>query len=470
MSNRALIRPFAGLLTVWAFSVSVPAYAEWGRGFGPSNEIAELEASIQQFKDAERGALASPSGISDYVQAGLTMSNVSCNAWLMELGKSDRDTGFFKNMLNIVGNLILGISGINGASPSSLARGSIALGASNATIDAFRHDFLMGVVSDIETKVKAGRKISEQMLLEAIPSNHQEAKRRLLEYHDQCTPTAIKELLKTSLANVAYVRPDSTLEREVNEARASMLAVELYGVMFPTASRLPYLTSDDLYKLWIVKMALPSEHPKVKGYQNAEDVAAIREAFDTAKSAGRQPALLLKQIAELRHYAKRLADELAKEKQEAAGAQEAKAQLELQTAMNAARRSEDAVNASRAELREFEKRLALAEKSSAEKAKKESQKLRQLIQESLDKSEHKDVKPVANQVPDGESSQNVSELRALLSKLADSLDARDRARSDEQSAQEGWTRAVATRRAALVADRPVSITPLIVPLNQSLRP
>jgi polyhydroxyalkanoate synthesis regulator phasin len=456
-----------------ALSIGGPSWAEWNRGYGPDNSIAELEQSIEQFKAAREKALNNPSSIPDYVQAGLTMSNVSCDAWLVSLGRSDRDSGFFKNMLNIVGNLILGISGINGANPSSLARGALALGASNASVDAYRNEFLMGVVSDIETKVKSGRRISEQMLLEAIPSNQQEAKRRLLEYHDQCTPTAIKELLKTSLAQVAYARPDVTLGREINEARAIVLAAQLYAAMYP-AGQAPYtITSDDLYKLWVVTIALPADHPSVivKGYKAAADIVALKATFDARNTAG-QLTPLLKQVADYRNYAKRLEDELSKEKQDADGAQEAGSKQRLDAAITDAQRAELKVKEARENIHVLERQLVTAARSPDPKSSQEATALLALIHNSSYAGELQavDIRNMLGQVPStmggGPISPTAMELRDRLSDLAAHLDARILAREREQLARAIWERAMAIRRPAVSVSRTGSITPVIVPVHQ----
>lgn len=465
MDNVVRVR-FAMILAI-LFGVlsSSQASADWARNFGPVNPIAELERSIEEFTTAQKKASENANLVPDYVQAGLTMSNVACDAWLVSLGKSDRDVGFFKNMLNIVGNLIIGISGINGASPSSLARGALALGASNASIDAYRNDFLMGVASDIETKVKSGRKLSEQMLLETGPVHYQEAKRRLLEYHDQCTPTAIKELLKTSLAQVAYARPDVTLGREINEARASLLAAQLYAAMYP-AGQPPYsFSSDDLYKLWVVTIALPADHPSatVKSYKASGDIQVLKKDFDGKNTSG-QLYPLLKQIAEYLNFAKRLEGELVKEGQLAEGAQEADAKRRLDAATDEVQRSEQALDAARDELLKLEARLVGDTRSGDSATKDEASKLLRLIQQV---SESHDARgsSVRSSLSDLPASPSTLEVRERMDAIAKSLETLAEDRDREQRALAMWNRAVATRPPTISFSRPVSITPVIVPVR-----
>ena len=329
--GRWIATAIASMLLV--FTVSAEAESLWKKTYAPDRVVASFLESEQRFKAAQTKAIDGDSiKILDYVQTGITMSDLSCEAWLDTLGRSDRDTSLFKDLLNIVGNVILGISGINGASSSSLARGALFLGASNATIDAYRNEILLGTVSDIEDKVKDGRRVSAAYFVAHIPGHFDEAKRRLIEYHNGCSPNAIKVLLKTSLAQVKYVAPDVTLATSTAQAQADVYASDLYKLMFKAGEPAP--SDETLYRLYATQIAYPADSSDViKNMKADANVIGLSKIFQTNKDV---LAAFLGRIGELRGYKKRIDAELVKEKSDkaefAAAAIKANAQAEVNTA------------------------------------------------------------------------------------------------------------------------------------------
>jgi len=227
----------------------------WKRSYQPDQPISKIDEAIKRFNRFDALASESSASIPDYIRSGIVLSDLACENWLGMLGQADRDASFAKDVLNVVGNLILGISGINGANPSSLARGSLAMAAGNASIDSFKNEVILGAISDIEAKLNEGRKITAATIKSYIPTttNYDDAKGQLIAYHRDCSPNAIKNLLKTSLSAVKYEPADTTLSGEIAKAKASALVAKLSGEIYPD-EKTKRLSDDELYKLYLAKI------------------------------------------------------------------------------------------------------------------------------------------------------------------------------------------------------------------------
>lgn len=320
----ALLLPIAAALAVCSCPPARAADGFWKKSFQPQQYFYKVNEDVVRFNrlsvDAER--TPTDQNLTNYVQAGITLSDTGCEVWIYTLGYSERDAGFFKDILNIVGNLILGVSGINGASSNSLARGALGLSAGNAGIDAFREEVVLGAISDIEEKLREGRIISSANLVAHIPKNYDEAKRRLMDYHHTCSPGAVKMLLKRSLSAVKYVSPDTTLASPIEQAKADILIDKLSAEMYPAGDAKP-LGGDTLYELYVTEIAMPTS--------KAEFVARIRDNaylnvvkvdFESDVPPGKKATkiTLLKQIADFRGYPDRLKLAAQKDAEDAAAA------------------------------------------------------------------------------------------------------------------------------------------------------
>jgi hypothetical protein len=460
--NRARLFAFA----LAAYVSSACAANPFAPTFGPENyaeNLGDLQKQVDAFHGYEAAAQNNdPAAIAKYVQSGLTMSNISCDMWLVSLGRTDRDTSFFKDVLNIVGNLILGISGINGANPGSLARGNLFLGAANAGVDAYRNEFLMGVISDIEVKIKSGRKLAEQALLDDMPRDVEIAKRRLLEYHDTCTPTAIKDLLKTSLAQVAYQRPDTSLTNPLNDARASVLASQISVALYP--GNPAAIVADDLYKLWVAKVGAPADTTSAAVASDKAAVASLITLFD-AKDTGGQLTAVLKQVGELRGYAKRLDDERTKEAQAKQDEQVQKAQADVDKAAAATAADAKAVAAAQATAANAAAAAAADATTSADPVKKaDANHTLSVLQQHPNLLQGLDVNVAAAKLL-ANPGQHALQMQNAAADLA-----AKRAAYEESKTREALARRVLSelaRRTARRADSgPASITPILVPVNR----
>lgn len=333
-TSRSAIHIFtAGALILAALSGTEKVYAEnwWDKTYQPERAfLDEFDKSRQRFEKARDDAFERNGSISRYVQSGITMSDLACDAWLDMLGRSDRDASVFKDVVNIVGNLILGVSGINGASSNALARGTLGLSAINASVDAYRHEVILGSISDIQSKIKEGRIISAQTLTEHLPVDPEVAKRRLREYNDGCSPAAIKVLLRAGLAAVKYVPPDVTLGLNADALASMAAAKQLAGRMYASPDdpalldgRIP---DDVLYRLWATRVAMPgSEEPLLRNWAADPRVVAAAKAL-TAKDNGGDLTQLLEKIGFLRKYKEALALELNQSKLAIAEAEKKKAE------------------------------------------------------------------------------------------------------------------------------------------------
>lgn len=227
----------------------------WSKSYEPAQPFGSMQSNLERFNAIDETVRTGRSrDYGDYLSAGINLSDMACAEWFTMLGRSDRDVSFAKDMMNIVGNVILGVSGINGANPSSLARGSLGLAAGNASIDAFRNEIFLGSLADIDAKLKEGRKITAATIKTTEPKRYDDAKALLMSYHADCSPNAIKILLKTSLASVRYEEADVTLSGAIARAKASdlkgKLTLDLYG-----AKSTKELSDETLYKLYVAEIA-----------------------------------------------------------------------------------------------------------------------------------------------------------------------------------------------------------------------
>jgi|GEM_PF-3586085 len=323
MIGRCSVRTLFAALAVFS---TFPTWADGflSKSYRPERDLLmDISNAEQRLKDARIKASEYPEFIPDYVQAGITISDISCDAWLAVLGRSDRNTNLFKDVLNIVGNLIIGVSGINGASSTSLARGALGLSAANASVDAFRNEILLGSMMEIEKKMKEGRRISAAFFVENIPTQFDDAVRKMGEYHDICSTTEIQNLLKTSLAHVKYVAPDTSLTDSIDSASADLLSAALYSMIYKPGDpgAVGSLSRDSVYGLWVSVIGAPNDTSSnlVKNIKDSANVISLKKQFEDKNKNG-ELAPTLQRIADLRGYSKRLAKDLAKEKADKAKA------------------------------------------------------------------------------------------------------------------------------------------------------
>lgn len=347
-------------IAVLASAPLSPAQASdgfWTRSYQPEQPISKIDEAAKRFNKFDALASENAASIPDYIRSGIVLSDLACENWLGMLGRADRDASFAKDVLNIVGNLILGISGINGANPSSLARGSLALAAGNASIDTFKNEVILGAISDIEAKLNEGRKITAATIKGYIPTttNYDDAKGQLIAYHRDCSPNAIKNLLKTSLSAVKYEPADTTLSGEIAKAKAGSLVAKLSNEVFPD-EKARRLSDDELYNLYLAKIVQPGDSTFI----SSMIPASAKKLIDDFSSTDEQKRVeSLHDIAILKQFdarykadklvAQRKADEdkrKAQQETEAAAIAVAKAQKSLPPA-------EAAKVASTPELKEF---------------------------------------------------------------------------------------------------------------------
>lgn len=186
----------------------------------------------------------------EYIEAGLAYSDLACRFWFETLGKHGQETEFAKNILNIVGNLILGIGGINGTSPNSLARGSLLLGAANASFDSYRDAFLKATVGPIQEKVWEKRKVikADVVAAKANLRGFDHARTLLLEYHRVCAPDAIETIVRENFEKLEYKSADTTLSSVLATSEMERLSRDLYQSLLKNNG---LLGPDDVFKLWL---------------------------------------------------------------------------------------------------------------------------------------------------------------------------------------------------------------------------
>lgn len=305
---RSIKRIAAAAAMATALGVATPAFSAdgfWKRSYAPDQPINKFKEASDRFDEADKAAATSESieNNGKYLRSGIVLSNLACTMWLDTLGRADRDASFAKDIMNIVGNLIIGVAGINGANPNSLARGSLALAAGNGSIDAFKNEVILGALADIEAKLNEGRQITAATIKANTPPYFDDAKAMLLAYHRDCSPNAVKILLKTSLAAVKYEPANTSLNEAVNKAKITGYTAQLLRDIFPGDGN-KGVSEDDLYKLYVTQIAAPGFNPPafVTSMQTAES-QALSAAFAASNNAERLG--WLQSIADIKKFGER---------------------------------------------------------------------------------------------------------------------------------------------------------------------
>lgn len=333
--------------------------------YGPSQDnIVNLDEVAARFQAAKNNALTSSAAIPEYLDAGASLSNTACDIWLDQLGHAERNTNLGRDLMNVVGTLILGISGINGADSTSLARGALILTGANAVFDVYRADILMGSIDQIAGKVREDRIVAERSLLGSPNITYDAATRRIMEYHKLCSAERIKTLLNTSLAAAKFAPPDTTLASAVDKAKATVLVTTLKA----TLGSVDLLLADQnlLYQTWLAVVVYPKDepnNPEVARNARANGIVAIYLAALAQKSASVPDVkTTLQEIAVLLRFGDQLKADLAAE----AARQKLDALNQLRDAELAFRRAASDVTKQQGEVQPLIASAAFDKKSTVE--------------------------------------------------------------------------------------------------------
>jgi hypothetical protein len=297
------------------FLVGCSTLAEKKTPYEPSQDkFVDLTQAAARLELRRNEAQRNPGAVTNYLDAGVSLSNVACELWFTGLARVDRDTTLTKDLMNVVGNFILGVAGMNGANPTSLGRGALGLSAVNTAFEVYRANILLGSIEDIRAKIRDDRKVAEEALFVRTDISYEAALRRLLEYHQLCSVERIKVLLSMSLANVRFERPDTSLATPIDKAKATALVTTL---KVPLGNVDALLQDQDLlYQIYLALVVYPSagaSDPEVARNALKNQVVAIYTArYTAATPAEREQALTtLQQIAVLLKFGDRLKSDVA---------------------------------------------------------------------------------------------------------------------------------------------------------------
>lgn len=332
--------------------------------YEPSQQkFADLSQAAARFDERRTLAESSSTHIVSYLDSGVTLSNTACELWFTGLARAERDTALTKDLMNVVGNFILGITGINGANPATLGKGALGLSAANTAFEVYRADILLGSIEDIRAKIREDRKVAEDALLARTDISFDAARRRLLEYHQLCSVERIKVLLNTSLAGVKFERPDLTLSSPIDKATATVLTANLKSKLGDVDVLLQ--DQDLLYQVYLVLVpyrTADQSDPVVVINARKNQVVAIYAAKFATLSATDQAIVVtqLQQIAIALKFGDRLKSDTA-----------AEAKQKLADAENALRNADGALNARLGALRGTQAGAQLLNRADASRTQEE---------------------------------------------------------------------------------------------------
>jgi hypothetical protein len=146
-----------------------------------------------------------------FINAAITLSNDSCDAWFDKLITSDVETTYAKNWLNIAGNSAQALMGLTGDSPTQIGKVALALGLSNAGFDNYRSVYLMSsTLFKIRKTIDEGRRVLSDVLRTRVASytSWDDANEDAKLYHKTCSREAIQEILNKGVEATAYLPPN----------------------------------------------------------------------------------------------------------------------------------------------------------------------------------------------------------------------------------------------------------------------
>ncbi len=182
------------------------------KNFDPSYDIdpitensveAVFDRDVIDFKVIAEEAENSPNAdsIYNYLDSGITLSNLACNIWFDTLFFQGKNLDVAQRNMNIFGDGALGIVGLIGrASAETMGVVATALGASNATFDNFNTNFrLSNTLETVYDKLKEARGEFANKLLTFDQWTFPAAQRSLREYHGSCSRISVTNFIEESV-------------------------------------------------------------------------------------------------------------------------------------------------------------------------------------------------------------------------------------------------------------------------------
>lgn len=166
-----------------------------------------------------------------FIEVAITASNESCATWFEWLIKSDVETAYAKNWVNIAGNSAQALMGLTGDSPTQIAKVALALGLANAGFDNYRAVFLMSsTLHKIRKRIDDARKAATDAMRTNLAGykSWDDANEDIRAFHKSCSRETIYEILDAGAGATAYVLAgQNTAEIELAHANR-----QLYSTIF----------------------------------------------------------------------------------------------------------------------------------------------------------------------------------------------------------------------------------------------
>jgi hypothetical protein len=153
-----------------------------------------------------------------YIRQGIALSDTVCERWFDVLIETQANTEFLKDNVAILGGGAITIMGALRSAAKEIAVVGALFSGVNAGFDNFQAAFLFTPdMHIIEKKIEAVREKaaehirgeSEKYGIQGQPKYYEDAKDRLLAYHNICSGAEIKRLIEESVVQRKYeFRPD----------------------------------------------------------------------------------------------------------------------------------------------------------------------------------------------------------------------------------------------------------------------
>ena len=168
-----------------------------------------------------------PDAVTKYVNQGIVLSDTVCNAWFDLLEETQANVEFTKNNTVIAAATATTIMGAVEAAAKEIAVVAAAFAGASSVLDNYQSSFLFTPdMHTVRKKIDGLREAAVKAMFRDEgnrPVIYEEAKRRLLKYHQICSGAEVRDLIQTAVANTSYKfdREKWTTQLRTNVAQLS---------------------------------------------------------------------------------------------------------------------------------------------------------------------------------------------------------------------------------------------------------
>lgn len=192
------------------------------RSISSDSEVIELKGEIQDFRSMitdEQGNRRNPSDISEYLDVGITVSDLACSVWFKIVSREGDSLDYKQRSMNILGDGLIGLLGLSSNVTNDLLGGlAITLGMGNAAFDNHNERFrLSNTMGTVYEKLKHARSNYSRDLLSRTQLSFPAAKRALRDYHNTCSRMSVEGFIEKSVELAKFELVDFSKDLNIKD-------------------------------------------------------------------------------------------------------------------------------------------------------------------------------------------------------------------------------------------------------------